>query len=321
MKRNRLCELLGIEHPVIQASMPWVANAELAAAVSEAGGLGVVSPTAAMARDGDMRENLRHQIRLARSLTQQPVAVGLYLGYPQVGELARIVVEEGVRIVITYGGSPALYTGFLKENDILVMHLVASVRHARAAEAQGVDVVVAEGFEGGGFRGVTEVSTFVLTPQIVEAVDIPVVASGGIADGRGMAAALCAGAMGVYVGTRFVATKECAAHPRFKEALIKAVDTDTLIAYHDRIPIRLLRNEASLRLRRPASQDPNALPWSEEMQRERVRAALLEGEVKEGIAYCGAGVGLINEVMPAAEVVRSLVEGSKHILSRVSATL
>lgn len=322
MRKNRLCELLGIQYPIIQAALPWVANAELAAAVSEAGGLGLVSPSATMPLDGDMRDNLRKQIRQARGRTRQPIGVGLYLGYPEIDDLMHITVEEGVRIVVTSGGSPALYTGFLKDNDVTVLHLVSSVRHARAAEINGVDVAVAEGYEGGGFRGVTEEPTFILVPQVVDAVDIPVVASGGITDARGFAAALCMGASGVHMGTRFVATTECPAHQRYKEALIKAVDSDTVVALHDRIPVRLLRTEASVKLSRQSHGGGDDPPtWGPELQYQQIRATMLEGELKEGIAYCGAGVGMVSEVVPAAEVVQSLVQGARQVVSQLNSSL
>lgn len=319
MKRNHLCGLLGVQYPIIQAALPWVANAGLAAAVSEAGGLGLVSPSATMAEDDDMRDNLRRQIRQAKGRTRRPVGVGLYLGYPEIDDLAQITVEEGVRVVVTSGGSPALYTGFLKDNEVTVLHLVSSVRHARAAEINGVDVVVAEGYEGGGFRGVTEEPTFILLPQVVDAMDIPVVASGGITDARAFAAALCMGASGVHMGTRFVATTECPAHQRYKKALIKAVDSDTIVAFHDGIPVRLLRTEASAKLgKQVRKESEGATTRGPDLKYQQVRATMLEGDLTGGLAYCGAGVGMVNEVVPAAEVVQSLMQGAKQVLSQMS---
>lgn len=322
VKKNPLCQLLDIEYPIIQAGMAWVSNAELAAAVSEAGGLGLVTPNAGMPAGGNIRENLRQQIRLARSYTSQPIGVAMFLGYVEAESLLHIAVEEGVHIVVTSGGSPALHTGFLKENDVTVLHLVASVRHARAAEAHGVDAVIAEGVEAGGWRGVNEIPTMALVPQIVEAVDLPVVASGGITDSRGFAAALCLGAVGVYMGTRFVATTECAAHQRYKEALVKALDTDTVVVYHNNIPVRLLRTEAAVGLQDAATAGSAEGPtWTDEAQYEWVRSTYLDGDVKGGLAYCGAGVGMINEIMSAGDVVRSLIENTRNILTRVTASV
>ncbi|HIE17391.1 MAG TPA: nitronate monooxygenase, partial [Dehalococcoidia bacterium] len=223
MKRTRLCDLLDIEYPIIQGGMVWIANAELAAAVSNAGGLGLISPTASMNRTGDQVENLRKQIAIARGLTQKPFGINLpILNNPQIEELVSTVIDAGVKVVVTAAGSPALYTNRFKEAGIKVLHVIAGVRHAQSAERRGVDAVIAEGYEAGGHNGLDELTTFTLVPQVVDAVTIPVVAAGGIADARGVVAALALGADGVQMGTRFVATHECAAHQNFKEAIVKA---------------------------------------------------------------------------------------------------
>ena len=316
---SRLCRLLEVEHPIIQAGVPWVAGPELVAAVSNAGALGVLHPTAEMPLGGSVLEHLRTLVRRTRRLTSRPLGVALFLGQEEVRALMDAALEEGVHVLVTSGGSPALYTGYLKDRGAKVLHHVASVRHARAAQAQGVDAVIAAGYAGGGLRGVDEVGTLALVPQVADAVDVPVVASGGIGDARGVAAALVLGAEGVQLGTRFVATEESAAHPRFKEALLRATDTGTVVAGRYRAPTRLLRNEPSLRLREEvapaeAGREAVAVHYDERFGLRRARAAMLEGDVEGGIAYCGAGVGLISEVLPAAEVVRRLVEEVPRLL-------
>ena len=226
MKRTKVCQILDIDHPILQAGLPWVSNPELVAAVSNAGGLGVLHPTANMEADGDVVLNLRQNIRRVQRLTRNPFGVSLNVARPRIADLIETAAQEGVHIAVTYGGSPSLYTGNLKENDVIVLHQIGSVRHARGAEAQGVDIVIAEGFDGGALRGADQIPTMVLVPQVTGAVSIPVVASGGIVDRRGYVAAL---ALGAQIGTRFAVTQECISHPKFKEAVIAAIDTGTVI--------------------------------------------------------------------------------------------
>jgi enoyl-[acyl-carrier protein] reductase II len=249
MKRTRLCDLLGIDYPIIQGGMVWIANAELAAAVSNAGGLGLISPNAGMSRNGDQIENLKKQIEITKGLTSKPFGVNLpILNNPQIEALVDAVIKAKVKVVVTAAGNPALYTGRFKEAGIKVLHLVAAVRHAQSAEKRGVDAVIAEGYEAGGHNGLDELTTLTLVPQVADAVSIPVVAAGGIADARGVVAALALGANGVQMGTRFVATRECAAHQNFKDAIVKANDTDTAITGRKLGPTRILKNEIATKL-------------------------------------------------------------------------
>ena len=317
MKSSVLSQLLGIEHPILMAGVPWVSNPELVAAVSDAGGLGMLHPSAGMAAGGDMVNNLRENIRSVRRLTGSPFGVSFYLANPLASELINVAVEEGIRIALTYGGSPALHTGVLTKNNITVLHQVSTVRHARGAEAQGVGVIVAEGYEGGGIRGPDELPNFVLIPQVASTVSIPIVASGGIMDARGYIAARALGAQGVQLGTRFVATHECIAHPRYKEALLGAIDTGTVIAGRYHRPTRVLRSDVSLKLKEsapPTGVDVQSY-WESELGSPQVRAALLDGDVTGGVSYCGAGVGLVSEILGAAEVVNGLVEGTGQVIS------
>ncbi|TET40182.1 MAG: enoyl-[acyl-carrier-protein] reductase FabK, partial [Dehalococcoidia bacterium] len=248
MKRTRICDLLGIQYPIIQGGMTWIANAELAAAVSNAGALGLVSPNAGMKLEGNVVEHLKGQIRKAKSLTDKPFGVNLAVRIPEMKELIDVIIEEGIKVVTTSAGDPALYTPFLKERGGKVLHVVSSVSHAKGAERSGVDAVIAEGYEAGGHNGFDELPTMVLVPQVVDAVDIPVVAAGGIADARGFAAALALGAEGVQMGTRFVATHECVAHPNFKEGIVKATDTGTVITGRKLGPARVLKGEFTSKL-------------------------------------------------------------------------
>ncbi|MEE9198310.1 MAG: DUF561 domain-containing protein [Dehalococcoidia bacterium] len=317
MKQTRLTKLLGIQHPIIQAGMAWVSNAELAAAVSNAGGLGLVTPDAGMESGGDIADNFYTQLRKVRALTSKPCGANISLDLPDVESLVNVAIEQAVPVVVTSGGSPDNHTGRLKDAGVLVLHVIASVRHARSAEARGADVVIAEGFEAGSNISRDQLPTLALVPQVVDAVEIPVVAAGGIVDGRGLAAALSLGASGVQVGTRFLVTSECIAHPSVKEAVIKAIDTSTTIV--DRAPhhARLLKNRmtaslAALQAKGGSEKEINAL-----LSDERFRDALLEGNVEEGKTWCSAAAGLIIEIMDAGDVVKKMVSEADSVLSKL----
>lgn len=315
MKKTRLCELLGIDYPIIQGGMNWIANAELAAAVSNAGALGIISPTAGMKLEDDMEQNLRGEIRKTQGLTERPFAVNLPLQTPDMDTLIAAVIEEGAKIVTTSAGNPALYTAYLREAGVKVLHVVASVRHAQGAQKRGVDAVIAEGYEAGGHNGFDELPTLVLVPQVVDAVSVPVVAAGGIADARGAVAAFALGADGVQIGTRFVATHECVAHQHFKKAVVEAIDTSTLITGRKLGPTRGLKNEFSEAL--AAMEAAGATP--EEMLvfigLGRSHSGELEGDVNEGEMYCGAVAGMVRDIVGAADVVRSIVEGYDRVVA------
>ena len=292
----------------------------MVAAVSNAGGLGVLHPTAGLDLDGDLVSNLQANIRRVQRLTSNPFGIALYLPHPRIEEMTGAATQDGVRIAITYGGSAALYTGTLKEHDIVVLHQVSTVRHARGAEAQGVDIVIADGFEGGGLRGPDKVSTMVLVPQMVASVSIPVIASGGVVDARGVVAARALGAQGVQLGSRFVATQECISHQNFKEALVAAIDSGTIIVGGDRWPTRILRNGMALRMKENGLSGPeNDLDaWEAELGMAVARSAMLEGNLEEGIAYTGAGTGLISEIVTVAEVFKDLVDGVQALAKQLA---
>lgn len=320
MRRTKVCQILAIDYPILQAGLPWVSNPELVAAVSNAGGLGILHPSAGMELDGDVVLNLRENMRRVQRLTRNPFGVALYLPNPQISKLIEAATQEGMHIAVTYGGSPALYTGILKDNDVMVLHQVATVRHARGAEAQGVDIVIAEGFEGGSLRGADEIPAMVLVPQIVGAVSIPVIASGGIVDSRGYVAALALGAQGVQLGTRFVTTHECISHRNYKEAIVAAIDTGTVVVGGRRYPTRILRNDMALRLKESTrfSENGGLKDWEAELGPMRARAAMLDGDLDAGIAYAGAGAGLISDILSVEEVFKDLVEGSQALLKSLA---
>jgi enoyl-[acyl-carrier protein] reductase II len=318
MKRTRICDLLEIDYPILQGGMLWLATAEIAGAVSNAGALGVVSPLAGMERHGDPASNLTIQLARSRDLTPKPFAVNIPLDLPYSGILLDVVLREKVRIVVTAAGDPRDYTELLHNDGIKVMHVVGSVRHALIAESCGVDAVIAEGVEAGGHNGPDEIPLFSLVPQIVDAVSIPVIAAGGIADSRGVVAALALGAEAVQLGTRFVAVNESIAHPNYKHAIVDAKDTDTIITCRRLVPTRSLKTEFSKRLLELDGTGATREDFRNFLGYSRARKGQLEGDLENGEAYCGASAGLIREILPAAEVVRRLVEGYTDVIRRLT---
>jgi NAD(P)H-dependent flavin oxidoreductase YrpB (nitropropane dioxygenase family) len=233
MIKTRVCEIFGIQHPIVQGALQGLSYAELAAAVSSAGGLGMISGVLSP-------EKLRQEIRKAKSLTRKPFGVNIpiMLMHDRAREIIDVVIEEKVAVVATAAGSPEAFTKYLKTAKLTVMHVVSSVKHAQKAEAAGVDAVVVSGIESGGFLSYDELTTFVLIPQVVDCINVPVIAAGGIADARGMIAAFALGAEGIQMGTRFIATLECPANPDFKEAIVKATDIATEIKNRGQQPSR-----------------------------------------------------------------------------------
>ena len=313
MKReeNNICKLLGIDYPVIQGGMAWVADAELAAAVSNAGGLGLI---AAMNSNG---EQLREQILKAKKLTDKPFGVNLMLMSPFIEEAVRVVCEEHVGIVTTGAGNPAQYMEQLKAAGVKVICVVASVSLAVMAERMGACAVVAEGCESGGHVG--ETTTMALVPQVVDAVTIPVIAAGGIADGRGMAAAFMLGAQGVQMGTRFLTAKECTIHQNYKDKVLAAKDHDTIVTGKTLgHPVRALKNRMTREFQKKEL-DPNTTP--EELQAMgagALRRAAREGDVQTGSCMCGQIAGLVKSENTCAEIVQGIWEETEAVLGRVA---
>ena len=309
MKPTRLSDLLHIDYPIIQGGMLWLADARLAAAVSNAGALGVISPNAGMEKHGDSLKNLKDQIKKIRDLTERPFGVNIPLDLAISGILIDTLLKEKAKIIITAAGDPSLYTELLKNEGVIVLHVVSSVKQAIAAELWGVNAVIAAGIEAAAHNGFDELPLFSLIPQVVDAVVVPVIAAGGIADGRGMAAAFALGAEGVQLGTRFVAVDECMAHPRYKQAILDAMDTGTVITSRRMLPTRSLKTSFSKRLLELDHSGATADEIHDFLGYSRARRGQMEGDLQEGEAYAGSSAGLINEVVPVAQVIQELVDG------------
>ncbi len=311
MLKTSLCTLLGIEAPIFQGGMAWIADVSLASAVSEAGGLGII---ASMNADATW---LRDQIRQLRAVTDKPFGVNVMLMSPHVDEVARVVIEENVPVVVTGAGNPTKYMKAWNEAGIKVIPVVASVALARLVERAGAFAVVAEGGESGGHIG--ETSTMVLVPQVVDAVKIPVIAAGGIADGRGVAAALMLGACGVQVGTRFLVADECTVSEVYKDLVIKAKDTSTRATGRSTgHPVRALKspfsNEYARRENAGASADELATFGTGAL-----RKAAQDGNYAEGSFLCGQIAGMVSKRQPAREIVQDLVESAERVLAEAAA--
>lgn len=317
MKRARVCELIQIQYPIIQGGMLWLANAELAAAVSNAGALGVISPYAGMESHGDGLKNLREQIKRIRNLTDKPFGVNVPLDLDQSGLFIESLLHEEIKIVITAAGSPAHYTELLKQAGMKVFHVISSVSQGEFAESCGVDAVIAEGIEAAAHNGFDELPLFSLIPQVADTLTIPIIAAGGIADARGIVAAFALGAEGVQLGTRFVAVHESISHQRYKEAILSATDTGTVITCRRLLPTRCLKTAFSKRLLDLEQSGASADDISAFLGYRRARKGQLEGDFDEGEVYAGSSAGLIKEIIPAATVVQNLVEGYQRVIERL----
>lgn len=304
--KTEITRLLGIEYPIIQGGMAWVAEYHLAAAVSQAGGLGLIGAANAPA------DWVRQQIREARKLTDKPFGVNIMLMSPYAGEVAQVVAQENVSVVTTGAGNPEKYMDMWKNAGIKVIPVVASVALARLMERGGADAVVAEGTEAGGHIG--ELTTMALVPQVADAVKIPVIAAGGIADGRGIAAAFMLGARGVQMGTRFVATEECQVHENYKDFILRAKDIDTRVTGRSTgHPVRVLRNRTTKEYLRKEAEGVSF----EELEALTVgglRRAVVEGDVKNGSVMSGQIAGLIKEKTTCKELIQNLVAETDRLL-------
>lgn len=317
MKKTKFCNLLGIQYPILQGGMLWLANAELAAAVSNAGALGVISPYAGMKRHGDGLENLVEQIKNIRDLTDKPFGVNIPLDLDQSGLLINVLLQQDVEIAITAAGSPALYTELLKKAEMKILHVISSVSQGRFAESCGVDGVISEGIEAAAHNGLDELPLFSLIPQVVEALSIPVIAAGGLVDGRGVVAAMALGAEGVQLGTRFVAVDENPAHPNYKKAILEAEDTDTVITCRSLLPTRNLKTDFSRRLLELEQSGASAEDLRDFLGYRRTRKGQLEGDLDQGETFAGSSAGLIKEIVPAARVIQDLVKGYEKVMANL----
>lgn len=298
---NPVTRLFGIQYPIVQGGMVWASGWRLASAVSNAGGLGLIGA-------GSMYpEVLQHHIRQCKQATQLPYGVNIPLMYPDVPALIQIIIEEKVPIVFTSAGNPALYTQQLKEKGIIVVHVVSSSQFAKKAAAAGCDAVVAEGFEAGGHNGREETTTMVLVPLVRAAVDIPVIAAGGIATGKQMLASFALGADGVQVGSRFVCTPEASSHQVFKDAIVAAPEGATLLSLKKLAPVRLLKNDFFLQVQEAESRGASKEELQELLGRGRAKKGMFEGNMQEGELEIGQVSSLIQDIRPAGEIVQELV--------------
>ena len=306
--KTRITELLGCKYPVIQGGMAWVAEYHLAAAVSNAGGVGLIGAASAPA------EIVREQIRKTRELTDRPFGVNVMLLNPNAEEVAQVIVEEGVKIVTTGAGSPAKFMEQWKTAGVTVIPVVASVAMAKLMERAGADAVVAEGMESGGHIG--SATTMTLVPQVVDAVKIPVIAAGGIADGRGLAAARMLGAEGVQMGTRFVASKEALVHPNYKERILKARDIDSEVTgMSTGHPIRVLRNQMSREYLK-MEKDGASFEELEHLTLGSLRKAVIDGDVVNGSLMAGQSAGMVKKEESCKEIIEDVVTQAESLLGR-----
>lgn len=308
MLKTKLCEILGIEYPILQGGMAWIATAELAAAVSEAGGLGIVGGGEAPP------EVIRNEIKKVKSLTKKPFGVNVYFLSQFVEEIIEILIEEKVPMITTGAGNPGKYIPRLKEAGIKVFPVVSSVALARRLERAGVDGFIAEGMECGGHVG--ELTTMALVPQIVDATSLPVIAAGGIFDGRGVVAALSLGAIGVQMGTRFVCAKECIVHPSYKEALIKAKDRDTILTGYHGHRVRVLKNKLTREFEQLKEKNASAEEF-EKLGAGRLRIAAVDGDCAMGSVMAGQVAAMISQEQTAKEIIEDLVTGAAKVMENL----
>jgi len=307
--QTRLTRLLGIEHPIIQGGMAWTATWELAAAVSNAGGLGIIGA-------GHMPTDLlREQIRNAKSATDKPFGVNLMLLTPHIDELVQMVLDEGVSVVTTGAGNPGKYMAALQAKGIKVLPIAPSTALARRLEQGGADAIIGEGMEAGGHIG--DLTTMVLVPQLADAVSVPVIAAGGIADGRGIAAAFALGAEGVQIGTRFMCATECTIHPDVKARVLKAKDRDTVVTgYSTGHPVRVLKNKLSRQLEElDRANKPEEI---EALGAGKLALAMRQGECDLGSLMAGQCASMVTEIQPAAVIIDELIAGAETVLRSLS---
>ena len=307
--KTRITDLLGIEYPIIQGGMAWVAEHTLAAAVSNAGGAGIIAGGNAPI------DYLREQIRLCKEKTDKPFGVNVMLMSPNAADLAQLCIDEKIAFVTTGAGNPGTYVAAWKEAGIKVIPVVPSVALAKRMEKSGADAVIAEGTESGGHIG--ENTTMCLVPQVVDAVSIPVIAAGGIADGRGMAASFMLGAEGVQIGTRFLASEECQIHPTFKELVVKAKDTDNIVTgRYTGHPCRNIKTKFAKKLAMGEKEGTLTPDEFEKLTLGALRRAVVDGDVDSGSFLCGAISGMVNDIKSCADIVKEINDGAEKLLGR-----
>jgi enoyl-[acyl-carrier protein] reductase II len=309
--QTRVTEILGIRYPILQAGMIWASGYKLAVACAEAEILGTIGSA------GMKPDLLRSQIQKARALTKKRIAVNIPLLRGDAAELLDVALGEGIDVIVSSAGNPALMAPRIKTFAVTWIHVVPSVKHGRKAQEAGVDIVVGEGFEAGGHNGVDEITTLALIPQLVDALQVPVCAAGGIADGRGFLAAMALGAEGVSIGTRFAATVESSSHPNYKETVVKSPDSATMLFAKKIAPVRAIINPFVQRVREAEARGATREELEVVYGRSASRRGILEGDLEEGELEAGQSSGLIRDIVPAAEVVRRFVEEYEAGLARL----
>jgi enoyl-[acyl-carrier protein] reductase II len=298
---NRITQLFNIKYPIIQGGMIWNSGYKLASAVSNAGGLGLIGA-------GSMYpEVLREHIQKCQKATDKPFGVNIPMLYPNIEEIMNIVVEEGVKIIFTSAGNPKTWTSFLKSKGITVVHVVSSSVFALKAQDAGVDAIVAEGFEAGGHNGRDETTTLTLIPMVREKIQIPLIAAGGIATGRGMLAAMILGADGVQVGSRFAASIESSSHEHFKQTIIKVQEGDTQLTLKELAPVRLIKNKFYQDVQALYEKCPTKEELAQLLGRARAKKGMFEGDLEEGELEIGQIAGLIHEILPVQQIVKEMI--------------
>ena len=309
---NSITQLLGIRYPIIQAGMVWASGWRLASAVSNAGGLGLLGA-------GSMYpEVLREHIQKCKKATNKPFGVNVPLLYPDIDKLMEIIVEEKVSIVFTAAGNPKLWTEHLKSHACTVVHVVSSVKFALKAQECGVDAIVAEGFEAGGHNGREETTTMTLIPLVKKAIQIPLIAAGGICSGESMLAAMALGAEGVQVGSRFVATPEASSHSNFKEEILKAEQGATILTLKELTPVRMMKNPFYKKIQNLYQNGASIEELSSALGRGRAKKGMFEGDLSEGELEIGQVAAQINSIKPAAEVVQEFIKIYNKTIDRLN---
>lgn len=308
MNQNKITQLLGIDYPIIQAGMIWASGWRLASAVSNAGGLGLIGA-------GSMYpEVLREHIQKCKAATHKPFGVNVPLLYPNIEEIMNIIIEENVPIVFTSAGNPKTWTGILKEKGIKVVHVVSSAKFALKCQDAGCDAVVAEGFEAGGHNGREETTTMCLIPSVRKMLTIPLIAAGGIYDARTMLAAMVLGADAVQIGSRFVATPEASSHLSFKEAVVTAKEGDTLLSIKKLTPVRLLKNAFAQQIQTAEKNGATNEELEQLLGRARAKKGMFEGDMTEGELEIGQVSALIDDILPAGEIVANIMSEFNELL-------
>ncbi len=310
--KNRVTELLGIQYPIVQAGMVWISGWKLASAVSNNGGLGLIG-------SGSMKpELLREHIQKCRAATNKPFGVNIPLLRGDADDLIKTVIEENVKIVFTSAGHPGRHIDKLKKQNIIVVHVVPSIKYGLKAESVGCDAVVGEGVEAGGHNGIDEITTFCLIPQLADVLKIPVIAAGGITDGRGILAALSLGAEGVQIGTRFAVTVESSAHENYKRKIVDANDNDTILVLKKIGMARMIKNDFSDTVHKAELNGADENQLKEMLGSKRERLGIFEGDEKNGMLEAGQGAGLIKEILPVSVLMEKLIAEYDSALLKIN---